>query len=150
MVIVTLSFDGVGDVHDYVRWPIKWKNYIKSVQSYKELQKRFPTLRLNCWTTVSSLNVGNLPNILDFTTEHNLEHNWAFLNNPDVLNPKYKNKFTLMAKEKLENSTYEVCRNIAGKIACDVDNDKLHDLFTKRQDRLRNINVKDYFNFLPK
>ena len=55
-----------------------------------------------------------------------------------------------MAKEKLENSTYEVCRNIAGKIACDVDNDKLHDLFTKRQDRLRNINVKDYFNFLPK
>ena len=29
MVIVTLSFDGVGDVHDYVRWPIKWKNYTK-------------------------------------------------------------------------------------------------------------------------
>ena len=31
IVIVTLSFDGVGDVHDYVRWPIKWKNYIKSL-----------------------------------------------------------------------------------------------------------------------
>jgi len=150
MVIVTLSFDGVGDVHDYVRWPIKWKNYIKSVQAYKELQKRFPTLRLNCWTTVSSLNVGNMPNILDFTTENNLDHNWAFLNDPDVLNPKYKNKFTLMAKERLEKSTYDVCRNIADKIACDVDNDNLHDLFTKRQDRLRNINVKDYFNFLPK
>ena len=28
MVIVTLSFDGTGNVHDYVRWPIKWTNYI--------------------------------------------------------------------------------------------------------------------------
>jgi len=147
MVIVTLSFDGVGDVHDYVRWPIKWSNYIKSVQAYKELQKRFPNLKLNCWTTVSSLNVENLPNILDFTTEHNLEHNWAFLNNPDVLNPKYKNKFTEKAKDRLSKSSYEVCRDIADKIACDVDNNKLHDLFIKRQDTLRSIDVNDYFNF---
>tara|TARA_B100001113_G_scaffold325518_1_gene297858 strand:- start:197 stop:709 length:513 start_codon:yes stop_codon:yes gene_type:complete len=148
MVIVTLSFDGVGDVHDYVRWPIKWSNYIKSVQAYKELQKRFPNLRLNCWTTVSSLNIENLPNILDFTTKHNLEHNWAFLNTPDVLNAKYKNKFTLQAKERLSKSSYKVCRDIADKVACDVDNNKIHDLFIKKQDTLRGIDVNDYFNFL--
>lgn len=147
MVIVTLSFDGVGDVHDYVRWPIKWSNYIKSVQSYKELQKRFQNLRLNCWTTVSSLNVENLPNILDFATEHNLDHNWAFLNNPDVLNTKYKNKFTLLAKERLSNSSYDVCKDIADKVAVDIDNNKLHELFIKRQDTLRSIDVNDYFNF---
>ena len=34
MALVTLSFDGVGDVHDYVLWPIKWKNYIKNVQEH--------------------------------------------------------------------------------------------------------------------
>ena len=68
MVIVTLSFDGVGDVHDYVRWPIKWKNYTKTVLAYKNLQKQYPLLKLNFWTTVSSLNVANLPNILDYTT----------------------------------------------------------------------------------
>ena len=35
MVIVTISLDGVGDVHDYVRWPIKWKDYTKTVEKYK-------------------------------------------------------------------------------------------------------------------
>ena len=47
MVIVTLSLDGIGDVHDYVRWPIKWKNYEKSVLAYQELQKKYKLLQLD-------------------------------------------------------------------------------------------------------
>ncbi len=144
MAIVTLSFDGVGDVHDYVRWPIKWKTYIKTVQAYKDLQKRFPLLKLNCWTTVSCLNVENMPNILDFTTEQNLDHDWAFLNTPVVLDPKYKNKFTLRAKERLSNSSYSVCKEIAGKIAVDNNNDQMLETFVKKQDKLRGIEIKDY------
>ena len=147
MVIVTLSFDGTGDVHDYVRWPIKWKNYIKSVAAYKNLQKQYPLLKLNCWTTVSSLNVENLPSILDFVTEQGLDHNWAFLNDPDALNVKYKNKFTVSAKKKLSKSSYSVCRDIAKKIAVDQDNSKLLEYFIKRQDKLRSISIDDYFNF---
>jgi len=149
MVIVTLSFDGTGDVHDYVRWPIKWKNYIKSVVAYKNLQKQYPLLKLNCWTTVSSLNVENLPGILDFVTEQGLDHNWAFLNDPDALNVKYKNKFTVSAKKKLSKSSYSVCRDIAKKIAVDQDNSKLLEYFIKRQDTLRNISIDDYFNLEP-
>lgn len=149
MVIVTLSFDGTGDVHDYVRWPIKWKNYIKSVEAYKNLQKQYPLLKLNCWTTVSSLNVENLPSILDFVTEQGLDHNWAFLDDPDALNVKYKNSFTLSAKQKLSKSSYSVCREIAKKIAIDQDNSKLLEYFIKRQDTLRNISIKDYFNLEP-
>ena len=149
MVIVTLSFDGTGDVHDYVRWPIKWKNYIKSVVAYKNLQKQYPLLKLNCWTTVSSLNVENLPSILDFVTEQGLDHNWAFLNDPDALNVKYKNKFTVSAKKKLSKSSYSVCRDIAKKIAVDQDNSKLLEYFIKRQDTLRNISIDDYFNLEP-
>ena len=147
MVIVTLSFDGVGDVHDYVRWPIKWKNYIKSVKAYKQLQKQFPLLKLNFWTTVSSLNVENLPNILDFATENNIDHEWAFLNDPDALNVKYKNKLTLNAKEKLSNSSYAVCRDIANKIAIDKDNTEQLDLYIKRQDYIRKININNYLSF---
>ena len=149
MVIVTLSFDGTGDVHDYVRWPIKWKNYIKSVVAYKNLQKQYPLLKLNCWTTVSSLNVEDLPGILDFVTEQGLDHNWAFLNDPDALNVKYKNKFTVSAKKKLSKSSYSVCRDIAKKIAVDQDNSKLLEYFIKRQDTLRNISIDDYFNLEP-
>ena len=149
MVIVTLSFDGVGDVHDYVRWPIKWKNYVKTVNAYKTLQKQYPLLKLNCWTTISSLNVGNLPNILDFVTEQTLDHNWAFVVDPDVLNIKYKNKFTLSAKQKLSKSSYKVCREIASKVAIDDNNDKVLDYFIKKQDTLRSISIDDYFNLTP-
>jgi len=147
MVIVTLSLDGVEDVHDYVRWPIKWKQFSKSVIAYKELQKRFPLLRLNTWTTVSSINVGNLPRILDFVTEHNLEHSWAFLNDPEVYDPTHKNRFTLSAKEKLGNSSYKVCKDIAKVIAVGKENDEQLNLFIKKQDWLRKIDINDYFNF---
>lgn len=149
MVIVTLSFDGTGNVHDYVRWPIKWKNYVKTVKAYKTLQKQYPLLKLNCWTTISSLNVGNLPNILDFTTEQTLDHNWAFIVDPDVLNIKYKNKFTLSAKQKLSKSSYKVCREIATKVAIDDNNDKVLDYFIKKQDTLRGISIDDYFSLTP-
>ena len=83
------------------------------------------------------------------------EINSLFKNlNRVIKNPKsdlkYKNKFTLKAKQRLSNSSYETCRDIADKIAVDVDNDKLHNLFIKRQDTLRNIDVNDYFNFPAK
>ena len=150
MVIVTLSLDGTGEVHDYLRWPIKWKNYTKIVKSYQDLQKQYPLLKLNCWTTVSSLNVENMPNILDFVTEHGLDHDWAFLKDPDVLSVKHTNTFTKRAKAKLDQSSYAVCRDISEKIAIGLDNSKLLHYFTQRQDKLRDIDIKDYFNFLPK
>ena len=149
MVIVTISFDGTGDIHDYVRWPIKWKNFTRNVQAYKDLQKRFPNLKLNCWTTVSCLNAENFPAILDFVTEHNLDHDWAFLRTPDALNVKHKNNFTLSAKKKLQESTYRQCKNMAESIAIDSDNSDQLLLYIKRQDFLRKISIKDYFNFDP-
>lgn len=150
IVIVTLSFDGVGDVHDYVRWPIKWKNYIKSVAAYKQLQKQFSNLKLNMWTTISALNVENFPSILDFALEHNIEHDWALLNSPSALDVKYKNQFTKIAKQKLETATYDECRKLAKSLAIDKDNTEQIDLFIKKQDYLRKIDIKNYLNLTAK
>lgn len=149
MVIVTLSFDGVNDTHDYVRWPIKWRNYTKNVEAYKNLQKRFPSLRLNSWTTLSCLNVGNLPNILDYITENNIDHDWAFLNTPNVYHVKYKNRFTEYAKNKLQQSSYEECRKISESVAIGKDNDNELMKHIKHQDKLRKIDFKNYFNLDP-
>lgn len=147
MVIVTLSFDGVGDVHDYVRWPIKWNNFVETVGKYMDLQKRFPLLKLNCWTTVSSLNVGNLPAILDFMTENNLDHDWALIDNPQVLKIQHKNRFTDEAKTKLQNSSYALCKEISKQVATGDDNSAMLDKFIARQDSLRGIDIKDYLSF---
>ena len=91
--------------------------------------------------------MGNLPSILDFVTEHNLEHSWAFLNDPEVYDPTHKNRYTLSAKEKLSNSSYKVCKDISKVIAVGKDNDEQLDLFIKKQDWLRKIDIKDYLNF---
>ena len=49
----------------------------------------------------------NMPNILDYATEVNIDHDWAYLTSPTVLDVKYKNRFTIQAKEKLSKSTYQ-------------------------------------------
>ncbi len=137
MVIVTMSLDGIGSVHDYARWPIKWIDYKKTVDAYKKLQEKYKLLQLDFWTTVSCLNIKNLPEIINFAKNKGIPHDWAFLNKPSVLNIRYKNKFTTLAKHMSPN-----------EIATDMDNQKQLDAFIKMQDSLRNINIKDYFNFI--
>ena len=84
-VTVTVSLDGIGPVHDFVRWPVKWDKFYANLQRYMEMP-----IRLNTWTTVSALNVDDLPNILKFVKEHNLEHSYAYLQKPDELTVENK------------------------------------------------------------
>ena len=135
MVIVTMSLDGIGKVHDYARWPIKWTDYKKTVDAYKDLQKKYKLLQVDFWTTVSCLNIKNLPEIINYAKNKNIPHDWAFLKRPNVLNIRYKNKFTIRAKHISPE-----------EIAVDEDNDKQLEAFIKRQDVLRDISIDDYFN----
>ena len=135
MVIVTMSLDGIGDIHDYTRWPIKWKDYQKTVTAYQDLQEKYSLLKLDMWTTVSCLNINNLPDIIAFCKNRNIPHDWALLERPSVLSVRYKNKFTEEAKHVSPED-----------IAIDKDNDQLLELFMKRQDLLRGIDYKDYLN----
>ena len=79
-ITVTVSLDGIGIVHDFVRWPIKWDKFYANLQKYMEMP-----VKLNTWTTVSALNVDDLPNILEFVKLHNLEHSYAYLTTPSEL-----------------------------------------------------------------
>lgn len=79
-ITVTVSLDGIGPVHDLVRWPIKWDKFYANLQRYMEMP-----IKLNTWTTVSVLNVNDLPNILEFVKLHNLDHSYAYLKEPSEL-----------------------------------------------------------------
>lgn len=136
-VIITLSIDGIANVHDYTRWPIKWEDYRNTVDHYRRLRDRYRLLDLDFWTTVSCLNVENLPKIIDYTKKVDIPHNWAFLEKPHVLNTRFKNVFTDRAKHIYP-----------GQIAIDKNNDDLLVRFIRAQDRLRGIDCKDYFSFL--
>jgi hypothetical protein len=64
-------------VYEYVRWPIKWDKFYNNLMKYTEMP-----IKLNLWTTVSVLNVNDLPNIIAFAKEHNIDHSYAYLKDP--------------------------------------------------------------------
>ena len=76
-VTVTVSCDGIGSVHELVRWPISWQTFYNNLMIYKTMP-----VRLNLWTTVSVLNIDDLPNILAFAQEHGIDHSYAYLKTP--------------------------------------------------------------------
>lgn len=76
-VTVTVSCDGIGEIHELTRWPVTWQTYYNNLMIYKTMP-----IRLNLWTTVSVLNVSDLPNIQDFAREHEIDHSWAYLKQP--------------------------------------------------------------------
>lgn len=91
-VTVTVSCDGIGDVHEFVRWPIKWETFYQNLMTYKTMP-----VRLNLWTTVSVLNLHDLPNIQKFAEEHGIDHGYAYLKEPKELDINNKNQEQVQA-----------------------------------------------------
>ena len=149
-VIITLSFDGTGAVHDYARWPIEWINYKKNVSKYLEVRSRYKNLRLNFWTTVSCLNVGDLDNIITYAYNNSIDHAYGFCITPTPLDIRYTNKLTIDAKEKLSSSKNKLLQSIS-KTCCSLNHSNSSEIqsFVRTQDNLRKISFKDYFNFDP-
>jgi len=76
-VTVTVSCDGIGPVHELARWPITWQTFYNNLMIYKSMP-----VQLNLWTTVSVLNVDDLPNIQAFAQQHSIDHSYAYLKHP--------------------------------------------------------------------
>lgn len=123
-VVVTVSLDGVGPVHDYIRWPIKWDKFYKNLITYQNMK----LTQLNTWTTVSALNIGNLETIFNFVKDNELLHSWAFLEFPDALNVKYKNNLT-----DAHNYMFP------DKVAVDRNNQTELDYYLAEQHKLRGM-----------
>ena len=121
-VTVTVSLDGIGAVHDRIRWPVKWDKVRENIFRYKDMALK----ELNTWTTVSALNVEHLPAIQQFCQEHRILHSLALLHAPDPLNVRYQNSMTIPARDI-----------IPGQVAVDRNNQEDLDTFLIEQDNLR-------------
>lgn len=84
-ITITVSIDGIGSVYEYVRWPVKWDKFYTNLMKYREMP-----VKLNLWTTVSALNIDDLPNIIAFAQEHNISHSYAYLVEPVELTVENK------------------------------------------------------------
>lgn len=91
-VTVTVSCDGIGELHEFMRWPIKWDTFYNNLMIYKTMP-----VKLNLWTTVSVLNVEDLPKIQAFAREHGIDHGYAYLKTPAVLDVNNKDQSSINA-----------------------------------------------------
>lgn len=149
-IIVTVSLDGLGAVHDYTRWPIKFKDVEHTIQRYQKIKSSYPTLfRLNAWTTVSVYNIGQFDKILEYTKNNKLEHAFALLENPSVLSVNASNKLTVTAKRKYNRSNDLVLRELSKKIAAGENNSSQLRDYISQNDKFRSISFRDYFNLDP-
>jgi sulfatase maturation enzyme AslB (radical SAM superfamily) len=89
-VTVTVSFDGIGEVHDFIRWPSRWDDFYKNLMTYKTMH-----VRLNLWTTVSVLNQHQLSEIIEFAQSHGIDHEYAYLKQPAVLDVNNKDQTSI-------------------------------------------------------
>jgi len=135
-VIITVSLDGLGKTHDYIRWPITWTQFEKNFKFYKNLEAKHKLLELDCWTTISCLNLHDFDNILEFARINKVQHGWAFLSEPEALNVKYSNTFTTPYQHLFPD-----------KIAVGEDNSTQLKNFINQQDSLRSIKINDYLSF---
>lgn len=76
-VTVTVSCDGIGPVHERVRWPLKWQTFYDNLMIYKNMP-----VKLNLWSTISVLNVDDLSNIVAFARANGIDHSYAYLKQP--------------------------------------------------------------------
>lgn len=130
-VTITASLDGIGRIHDYVRWPIKFEDFERNLKTYQTMG-----VDLNTWTTVSALNVGDLKNIFAYVENNKLKHSWALLETPGVLSVKHSNHLT---------RTADVPDSLKNVVASGSDNTVELQLFTAKQDHLRGIRLWDYY-----
>jgi hypothetical protein len=63
--VICFSFDGVGPVYEYARYPGKWKNIDRNIRVL--LQQKHLTV-MPC-ITIGALNVGNFPKIIAYLNE---------------------------------------------------------------------------------
>jgi len=125
-----LSIDGVGPVHEYVRWPLKWDRLLKNIELYQKLN-----VDLCASYTISNLNVLYYKETVKWFEDNNIRYNHNI-----VSDPYYFNINSLPKK-------------IKDQIDCDLfrphqaSDDQKFEKFLQEietQDRLKGINIKDY------
>jgi len=144
-VIVTLSFDGTKQVHEYARFPIKWGKWDQVVRKYKHLADKHKNLELGFWSTLNVYTINDLANMLLYADQVGIPFSYGVLEYPEQMNIKYENEFTEQARKKFEKSDILLLKQLAPSVASSYNNTNELVEFITKQDQVRKISYKDYY-----
>jgi MoaA/NifB/PqqE/SkfB family radical SAM enzyme len=69
-VNLNFSIDGIGPVFEYMRYPGKWNEAVDIMKKARLLQAEHHDIHVSWCITISSLNIYNLPELLEYHKEH--------------------------------------------------------------------------------
>jgi len=145
-VIITLSFDGTGQVNEYARYPISWKKWDGVVREYKHLADQYKNLELGFWSTLNVFTINDLENMLRYADDLGIGFSYGVLEYPEQMSIRYENKFTKQARATFRKSDILLLKQLEPLVASSYNNTKeLVDFITK-QDATRDISYKNYFD----
>ena len=90
--------------------------------------------------------INDLENMLRYADDLRIGFSYGLLEYPDQMNVHYKNNFTKQARENFEKSDILLLKQLAPLVASKYNNTKELVDFVTYQDKLRNINYRDYFD----
>lgn len=144
-VDLVISMDGTNKIFEYCRYPINWLKFEDNILFYKALQKKYQNLSLLLWTSISSLCVADIPNMVEFSKKVDIPLNGAPIQFPEEISLGKTNKLTLNAKKILNNDKSDFSKKIESLLALDENNndDELN-RFLMNNDQIRKITHTDY------
>lgn len=135
-----ISIDGVGEVFEYMRYPLKWDNLIKNLNYFKGL-----TNNVSVSNTCSNINVMYQLATVSWFNENNLQYNHNLVVNPAHFRP-------CSLPEKVKSTIMSRCNHQAdivhylGKPHVIEDDTNFNKMLVeiKKQDAVKGISIIDY------
>lgn len=137
---ICLSIDGVGQVFEYMRYPLKWDKLLSSIEMFKKIANG--NVSVSCM--ISNLNVYYYSEIVDFFKSNNLNYLCKQVIDPYIFNPS---NLPQDKKTKVLNNNPSYLNDVKSFLSMYEYDDDLYAEFLaeiERQDKLKNINIKDY------
>lgn len=145
---LVISMDGTEKIFEYARFPIKWNVFVETVKYYKNLQRQYPNLSLLIWSSISSLCVADIPNMIKFSQDVEIPLNGSPIHFPKELSISNKNFLTNHALKTLENCDNDFAKKILKLVSVyEESNDKELIKFLKENDSIRKTNYLEIFNY---
>lgn len=135
----SVSIDGIEDVFEYVRYPLKWDELLENLKFFREVSKN-----VSSNYTISNLNVIYHNQTVDWFNSENINFSNNMIYQPIWLQPRaLPNNVIQHLKSTLNSVDYNT---FIGEYDSELSQ-KLFEQFVieiKRQDAAKGINLKDY------
>jgi hypothetical protein len=157
-VRISLSIDGIGERFEYQRHPSDWAEVSSNIKKFMQLQKENPNIEVNVCSTISSLNVYYIDELINFLIENDLSGYYVnFLHFPDYFNMKnikedVKSKLTNYLTKKQDSFDRAYDKDSIQKIINYMNSKKANETlwnhflsYTKKTDEYRKENFDKTF-----